>query len=247
MMDRQMAQTILALKERILQHFTESDWQEVALSTGLTDKITGFPRLLRSLKWSDDDYAGNVLGVLQMVVDEDATAITAIETYINKTYPDNSGEYISTTPNPPRKITFAPHVFTIPDAAIESDLVSVMMPFGAQFNAVYKAIKSACKGAGLRCDRADNVWGDYAIINDIFSLIFRSRIVVCDFSTKNPNVMYETGIAHTLGRHVVPITQSMDDVPFDIRHHRVLTYLNNGEGLEALTAALEKKLDSLPM
>jgi hypothetical protein len=34
----------------------------------------------------------------------------------------------------------------------------------------------------------------------------------------------------------------MDDVPFDMRHHRVLKYLKNGEGLDALQSDLAKKL-----
>lgn len=242
---KELADAILTLKDRIFTNFTEGDWQEVALLTGLGDTITGYHRLLRSLNWHDEDYPGNILGVLQQAVAIKPEALKVIEVYVDKKYPDESGEYISITPAPPRKIAFAPNVFAIPTVEIERDLVSVMMPFGAQFNDVYKAIQTACTGANLRCDRADNVWEDYAIINDIFSLIFRSRIVVCDFSGKNPNVMYETGIAHTLGKHVVPITQSMDDVPFDIRHHRVLVYLNNGEGLATMTATLQKKLASM--
>jgi hypothetical protein len=83
---------------------------------------------------------------------------------------------------------------------------------------------------------------DSAIIQDIFNLVFRAQIVVVDFTAKNPNVMYETGIAHTLGKTVIPISQSMDDVPFDLKHHRVLTYLRNGEGLAALTDALHRRI-----
>jgi hypothetical protein len=56
--------------------------------------------------------------------------------------------------------------------------------------------------------------------------------------------MYETGIAHTLGRNVIPIAQSMDDVPFDLKHHRVLVYLNNREGLNELSVQLAKRLSS---
>lgn len=66
-----------------------------------------------------------------------------------------------------------------------------------------------------------------------------------DFTGKNPNVTYETRIAHTLGKHVIPITQSLADladVPFDMRHHRALAYLPNAEGFAALEAALGKKL-----
>jgi hypothetical protein len=67
-------------------------------------------------------------------------------------------------------------------------------------------------------------------------------VVVVDFTGKNANVMYETGIAHTLGKHVVPISQSLDDVPFDMRHHRVARYLANREGFAALRATLKEKL-----
>jgi hypothetical protein len=54
--------------------------------------------------------------------------------------------------------------------------------------------------------------------------------------------MYETGIAHTLGKHVVPISQSLSDVPFDLTHHRILKYLANEQGLETLETALTSRL-----
>lgn len=83
------------------------------------------------------------------------------------------------------------------------------------------------------------------MIQDVFSLIFQSYIVVCDFSGKNPNVFYEAGIAHTLGKHVVPITQSDQDIPFDLKHHRYAKYHNNGEGLQKLTETLISRFKTL--
>lgn len=89
-------------------------------------------------------------------------------------------------------------------------------------------------------------FSDYsAIIQDIFSLIFRSFIVVCDFTGKNPNVFYEAGIAHTLGKHVIPITQSEQDIPFDLQHHRYIKYLNNSEGLAELQKSLSSRFSTL--
>jgi hypothetical protein len=73
--------------------------------------------------------------------------------------------------------------------------------------------------------RADDIWDENEILQDIFSLIYRSSIVVCDFTQQNPNVFYEAGIAHTLGRSVVPISQNEHDVPFDLKHHRYLKYV----------------------
>jgi hypothetical protein len=145
-----------------------------------------------------------------------------------------------------RKITFCPGVFQVPkEQDVQQDLVALMMPFLAEFNPVHSAIRSACKSVKLRCKRADDIWASSPIIQDVFDLIFVSRIVVVDFTGKNANVLYETGIAHTLGKHVVPITQSLDDVPFDVRGHRVLKYHPNQQGLTTLTAKLAARLTTI--
>jgi hypothetical protein len=158
------------------------------------------------------------------------------------------GEYVSTVAEErrvERTITFAPSVFAIPEGTVQDDLVSVMMPFAAEFRPVYAAIGNSCEANDLRCLRADDIWASSTIVQDIFTLIFISRIVIVDFSGKNSNVMYETGIAHTLGKHVIPLTQSMDDVPFDLRSHRVLKYLPNKEGMTKLEEELSKRLLTL--
>lgn len=61
----------------------------------------------------------------------------------------------------------------------------------------------------------------------------------------NPNVFYEAGIAHTLGKHVIPITQVADHIPFDLRHHRYIHYLNNKEGLAKLGAEVASRVGTL--
>ena len=55
-------------------------------------------------------------------------------------------------------------------------------------------------------------------------MICKSSVVVCDLTGKNANVFYEAGIAHSLGKDVILITQSADDVPFDLRHLRYIPY-----------------------
>jgi hypothetical protein len=83
------------------------------------------------------------------------------------------------------------------------------------------------------------------VMQDIVSLICQAGVVVADCSGRNPNVFYEAGIAHTLGREVILIAQNIDDVPFDLRHLRVLTYLPNQQGLDELTAKLRERLHTL--
>jgi len=139
-----------------------------------------------------------------------------------------------------------PTVFQLTDYEnIEPTLVSVMMPFDLAFNAVYATLQQAAKAAGLRCRRADDIWENPAIIQDVVSLIDRSKVVICDCTGRNPNVFYEIGIAHTLGREVILITQADADIPFDLRHLRYVRYLNNGEGLQTLRERLQPRLAEL--
>lgn len=239
-MSQYNANLILDLKRRIEEDFTTGNWEEIGLLTDTSHLITGHPRLLRSLNFGDQDYGGNVISVLRSMSDYNPNSLSALKEYLDKWYPDQNITYISAKPSE-RKISFAPNVFSIPDGDVENDLVAVMMPF-AGFDGVYDAIKNACALAGLRCLRADDIWDNSTIIQDIFSLIYRARIVVVDFTGKNPNVMYETGIAHTLGKTVVPLAQYIQDIPSDMVHHRALIYLRNNEGLLSLEQGLFNKL-----
>jgi hypothetical protein len=44
---------------------------------------------------------------------------------------------------------------------------------------------------------------------------------------------------------VIQIAQSVEDIPFDLRAIRSLTYLNNGEGLERLKTQVVDRLNYL--
>ncbi|PKI07501.1 hypothetical protein CXF78_05145 [Shewanella sp. 11B5] len=156
-----------------------------------------------------------------------------------------NGEFISTSYDElpsERIITFKPSVFQVPEKKLNENLISVMMPFNPGFNGTYSAITRVAQYMSLECLRADDIWDNSTFIQDIFDLIFCSKVVVVDFTGKNPNVMYETGIAHTLGKTVIPITQSLHDIPSDLGHHRALTYYPNEEGLNNLSDELYKRL-----
>jgi hypothetical protein len=145
----------------------------------------------------------------------------------------------------PADVEARPIAFKIPTTPPESDLISVMMPFDTEFTPVFDALSAACKNAKMRCLRADHVWTEDEIMQEIFSLIFRSRLVICDFTKMNPNVFYETGIAHTLGRPVIPIAQNISHVPFDLRHRRCLTYSNDETGLKTLTSKVAQRIGTI--
>lgn len=138
-----------------------------------------------------------------------------------------------------------PTVFEISEKPDNRKLVSFMMPFSGPFTSVYQDLKSTLEAEGYECQRADDMWVHNHIMTDIIELICTSAVIVCDLSTKNPNVFYEAGIAHTLGKEVILITQSHDDVPFDLRPIRYLQYLNNGEGRSKLAAEVLARVKSV--
>jgi hypothetical protein len=139
-----------------------------------------------------------------------------------------------------------PQVFQLPTSEPpEDDLVAVMMPFDGAFAAVYDGLKDATLGARLRCVRADEIWNNHAIMADVISLIWRSRVVIADLSERNPNVFYEVGIANTLGRDVILICQDLKDIPFDLTGLRAVQYYPNTEGVNALKAKVQARLETL--
>lgn len=242
--DPDVGKQLVALKNHIVAGFNDSHWRELGMLTNHLDEVERHPRLLCSLSFGDDDYDGHVLSVLQKMVTSDSDNLDIIAKYVQMKCPE-AGEYISSEDGGTRRIVFSPNVFRVPDADVDYALVSAMMPFSGDFAAVYESIKSASSIAGLTCKRADDMWDDSTVVQDIFSLIFLSYIVVCDFTGRNPNVFYEAGLAHALGKHVVPITQNADDIPFDLRHHRYLPYLNNSEGRRDLESRLVERLRTL--
>ena len=141
-----------------------------------------------------------------------------------------------------------PNVFSL-SGLNERDpkLISVMMPFASHFDPVYAAIQAAATETKHKCARADDFWKNPAIIQDIVDLISSAQIVICDCTGRNPNVFYEAGIAHAIGKEVVLIAQSESDIPFDLQHLRYIRYLNNGEGLNKLAHDLKRRLESLTL
>lgn len=102
----------------------------------------------------------------------------------------------------------------------------VMMPFDTRLDKTYVAISEACKDRGIRCIRADSIFEQRPILTNIVEQICQSQILVADLTGKNPNVFYEVGIAHSTRRleGIILISQTLDDVPFDLRHLPILLY-----------------------
>ncbi len=245
-MDKAQGREIIEIKNLIANQFSFSDWTNLGFYLGVNDIIESHPRLLRSLRFGDEDYEASILDVLRMILRQDPKNFDELKTFLSDKYSTPIiSEFISTAhvETPRKMITFSPQVFEIPAKPQNEKLITVMLPFKLQPS--FDAIKTACDNLNLECKKANDIWENATFIQDIFELIFTSKVVVADFTGKNPNVFYEVGIAHTLGKTVIPITQSLDDVPADLGHHRALKYLPNAQGYIELTSDIEKRLKTL--
>ena len=119
-------------------------------------------------------------------------------------------------------------------------LILVLMPFADDFDDVYHVgIKEVCEKVGARCERLDEqVHGDN-ILQRIYAQIAGADLIVADTTGRNPNVYYEIGYAHALGKRVILLTRAAEDIPFDFKHFPHIVY----EGrLRLLRPQLERHL-----
>jgi hypothetical protein len=101
----------------------------------------------------------------------------------------------------------------------------VLMPFNPEFDEIYNLfIASVLSEAGYEVFRADNIVSQRNILEDIISSIKESDLIVADLSSSNSNVYYELGLAHAVGKPVILLTQSVSELPFDLRSYRVIQY-----------------------
>jgi hypothetical protein len=105
------------------------------------------------------------------------------------------------------------------------DSCFVMMPFGGWFDRYYQEVYvPAIKAAGFEPVRSDELFTTGSVVEQIWDQVGKSTVLFADLSDKNANVFYELGLAHAARKPVVLAAKNIDDVPFDLRHLRVIVY-----------------------
>ena len=115
------------------------------------------------------------------------------------------------------------------------------MPFDKAFDDVYKlGIKPACEGAGAYCQRVDEQIYDGIVVERIYNQVAKADIIVSDMTGRNPNVFYETGYAHALGKRAILLTKDVADIPFDLAHYHHIIY---GGSISDLRTELQARVE----
>src|SRR5579872_5376744 len=72
--------------------------------------------------------------------------------------------------------------------------------------------------------RADELFSSGSVVEQIWEQIEKAKVLLADLTGKNANVFYELGLAHARGKPVIFTSGVLEDVPFDLRHLRVIIY-----------------------
>lgn len=121
--------------------------------------------------------------------------------------------------------------------------VFVAMPFRDELLPVYQDhILTVTNRIGLSCRRGDDFSNINRVMDDVWTAIFNSQICIADCTGKNANVFYELGLAHTLGKKAILISQSESDVPFNIKDRRVILYEFTPRGMSEFEDKLERTI-----
>jgi hypothetical protein len=145
------------------------------------------------------------------------------------------------------KIKFEPIFKTkLENLEIDPSLCFVLMPFKPEFNRIYSdVLRPTIEQTNLKALKADAIFSTTPIVEDIWTHIAKAKLIIADVTDKNPNVFYELGLAHAIGKTVIIITQHRDDIPFDIAYIRYLIYEDNQTGWDNLRVGLTQTIMSV--
>jgi|GEM_PF-2078516 len=209
----------------------------------ISQQTQGLTPLHDELVVSDDQFEGTVRRAFELVEDDLENIVSRVlatqkaqSDLIPPTLVGGAGHEITVNPifgEPNKNVQFHADIFMI-------------MPFRDEYDAVYKnVIVPTINDMNLTIKRGDefnSVSGQ--IMSEVWAAINACRLVIVETSQENANVYYELGIAHTLGKPAILITQgkTIEDFPFDIRHLRFIVYENTIAGGEKLEADLKQSI-----
>lgn len=135
---------------------------------------------------------------------------------------------------------------TIQDFAVSAKKPAafIVMQFTEEYNALYtEVIAPTCEKYGLIAIRGDDIYSNGLILEDIVRSIQECYVIIADITPNNPNVFYEVGYAHGMGKATILLSdKKRDKLPFDISGFRTLFYDNTIGGKTAIEERLSKHL-----
>lgn len=140
---------------------------------------------------------------------------------------------------------FVNPIFHSRDISVDPDLCFLVMPFNEKRKELLeKVVKPKIEDKfNLNVLKSGDIQGaNQNVMENIWTYINQASMIIADMSDGNPNVFYELGICHTLGKPVILLCdeeskeQDYDGkLPFDLSNLQVIFYSNSGYGPTKLT------------
>lgn len=113
----------------------------------------------------------------------------------------------------------------IDDYKVIPHTVFCLMPFNRNYDNLYTNIRLICEDNDIECQRSDEVVEPGFILKQILELILQSQLILAVIDGRNPNVFYEIGIAHALGKTVILLAEDTKaNKVYDISYNRMILY-----------------------
>jgi hypothetical protein len=120
----------------------------------------------------------------------------------------------------------------------------VAMPMDSEDHAlvdVLEAVKEAANKCGVHAERIDEPQSNERITDRILESIQRAEYVIVDLTKSKPNVFFEAGYAHGIGKIPIYFARQGTMLEFDLKDYPVLFFRN----LKELKESIEKRIRGL--
>jgi hypothetical protein len=136
---------------------------------------------------------------------------------------------------------------------VQSGYAFVVMPMDKnnhQLIDVLEAIKTGVKECSITAERIDDDERSERVTDRILEAIRKAEFVIVDLTNERPNVFFEAGYAHGLGKIPIYVAREGTHLHFDIKDYAVIIFRNMKELREGiarrLVALITKRTEHRP-
>jgi nucleoside 2-deoxyribosyltransferase len=119
----------------------------------------------------------------------------------------------------------------------------LLVPHDASYTRVADTLQRSLREAGFEPVSLDELMSPGTLLSAIVADAIRDAdLIVADVSRKNPNIMYDLGLAHGLGKATILLLDAelAGSMPFDLAAFQIVTY--SPDNLTPLRARLSRFL-----
>ncbi len=113
------------------------------------------------------------------------------------------------------------------EISVRKDSAIFLTPFDVKGEILFKQCQEILGKLDIFLRKSDNFVEKDDIMMNIVALIVQSEIVIVNINGRNPNVYYELGIAHALGKPTILLSEMskpIEELGFDIRQKKIIMY-----------------------